>query len=99
MEESMKPEATPKSLALRLGRGFSRQPRSIRLLEASAAVAVIAVVVFWTALLGPSRPTGATVLEPAGLDPAQLALTVPADLPNFDDQHQRYIGVLDTLRR
>ena len=81
----------------RIGRHFSRQPRGVRLLEASAAVA-IAIVAFWTVFLGPSRPTGATLLEPAGLDPTQLALTLPADLPSFDDRHQRYIGVLDTLR-
>ncbi|HVL71002.1 MAG TPA: hypothetical protein VM434_03860 [Beijerinckiaceae bacterium] len=82
---------------VRIARRFSRQPRGVRLLEASAAVA-IAIAVFWAAFLGPSRPTGATLLEPAGLDPTQLALTVPTDLPSFDDRHQRYIGVLDTLR-
>ena len=33
------------------------------------------------------------------IDPVQMTLNAPRDLPSFDDSYQRHLGVLDTLRR
>ena len=34
----------------------------------------------------------------AGIDPEQIGLSVSRDLPVFDENYQRHMGVLDTLQ-
>jgi len=77
-------------------RKLAAQSRSVKVLEASAAVTAMTVATFWLALVASPKPVeaGAAV---TGLDPEQIALSGPRDLPSFDDTHQRHMGVLDTL--
>ena len=77
-------------------RKLAAQSRSMKLLEASAAVSAVAIGIFWVGLLGAPKPVEAGV-SPTGLDPEQIALGTPRDLPSFDATYERHMGVLDTL--
>ena len=67
--------------------------RNMSLLGASLAVAT---GLFWAkVLIAPQVTVAATVV---GLDPEQMTITAARDLPSFDDQFERHMGVLDTLR-
>jgi hypothetical protein len=78
-------------------RGRVRVRRGRRLIGASVAASAIAVAVFWAALLGSPKVTEAGVTD-SGVDPEKVMLSVPRDLPSFDDTHQRHTGVLDVLK-
>jgi hypothetical protein len=76
-------------------RKLAAQSRSVKVLEASAAITAVAVAAFWFGLLASPEPVEAGAA--AGLDPEQIALSGSRDLPTFDDTYQRHMGVLDTL--
>ena len=66
--------------------------RNLSLLAASIAVAT---GLFWAkVLIAPNLTEAATV---NGIDPDQVALAAPKEMPSFDDKYQRHMGVLDTL--
>lgn len=67
--------------------------RNLALLGASIAVAT---GLFWAkVLIAPNLTEAATV---SGIDADQVALASPKEMPSFDDQYQRHMGVLDTLK-
>jgi hypothetical protein len=76
----------------------SGQGRAVRLVEISAAAALVGLAVFWTALLG-APPVTEAGMAAGALNPDQLTLVHGKDLPFFEDRHQRHMGVLDTLER
>jgi len=46
-----------------------------------------------------SPPVTLAAPGPQGLDIYQLAQSTPKDLPSFDAEYQRHLGVLDVLKR
>jgi hypothetical protein len=90
---------TAKHLRIEFFRGLvsrgRKQKRSTRVVEGSVALAVVAVAVFWAALLVPKTPEAD---EPAPqIDPTKLTLDAPRSLPSFDDTYRRHTGILDVL--
>jgi hypothetical protein len=89
---------SPQALASGARDKFMAQSRSTRVVETSAALTLLAVAVFWTALIGSPRSTEADQRD-IQVNPTQLTLDAPRDLPSFEDKFQRHTGVLDTLAR
>ena len=59
---------------------------------------VVAVGLFgFKTLISP--PVTLAAPGPQGLDIYQLAQSTPKDLPSFDAEYQRHLGVLDVLKR
>ena len=66
-----------------------------RNLSLFGASVVVATGLFWAkVLIAPSVTEAATT---GGINAEQVALSVPNQLPSFDDKYQRHMGVLDTL--
>ena len=56
---------------------------------------VVATGLFWAkVLIAPNVTEAATT---GGIDAEQVGLSVPKNLPSFDNKYQRHMGVLDTL--
>ena len=83
----------------RIARKFAAQRASIRVLEISGAAMALAVGLFGVSLVASPAPTKASTHVMGQIDPGQMTLNAPRDLPSFDASYQRHIGVLDTLRR
>ena len=83
----------------RIARKFAAQRTSVRVLEISGAAMALAVGLFGASLVVSPAPTEASTHVMAQIDPEQITLNSPRDLPSFDDTYQRHTGVLDTLRR
>jgi hypothetical protein len=62
------------------------------------ATLVVAVGLFGFKMLI-SPPVTLAAPGPQGLDIYQLAQSTPKDLPSFDAEYQRHLGVLDVLKR
>ena len=83
----------------RVAKKFAAQRASVRVLEISGAAMALAVGLFGASLVVSPAPTEASNHVMAQIDPEQITLNAPRDLPSFDDTYQRHTGVLDTLRR
>ena len=83
----------------RVAQKFAAQRASVRVLEISGAAMALAVGLFGASLVVSPAPTEASTHVMAQIDPEQITLNAPRDLPSFDDTYQRHTGVLDTLRR
>jgi hypothetical protein len=83
----------------RICKKFATQRTSVRVLEISGAAMAVAVGVFGASLVASPAPTKASTYSMAQMDPMQMTLNAPRDLPSFDNTYQRHTGVLDTLRR
>jgi hypothetical protein len=70
-----------------------------RVLKISGAAIAFAVVLFGASLVTSPATTKASTHALAQIDPVQMTVNAPRDLPSFDTTYQRHIGVLDTLRR
>jgi hypothetical protein len=83
----------------RIGKKFAAQRTSVRVLEISGAAMAVAVGLFGASLVASPAPSEASTYVMAQIDPVQMTLNAPRDLPSFDDTYQRHTGVLDILRR
>ena len=83
----------------RIGKKFGAQRTSVRILEISGAAMAVAVGLFGASLVASPSPSEASTYVIAQIDPVQMTLNAPRDLPSFDAAYQTHIGVLDTLRR
>ena len=80
---------TAKHLRIEFLRGLAskvrKQKRSTGVVKGSIALAVVAVAVFWAALLVPKTPEAD---EPGPqIDPTKLTLDAPQSLPSFDNTY------------
>ena len=75
------------------------QRASVRVLEISGAAMALAVGLFGVSLVASPAPTKASTHVMGQIDPGQMTLNAPRDLPSFENTYQRHLGVLDTLRR
>jgi hypothetical protein len=82
-----------------IAKKFVAQRTSVRVLEISGAAMAVAVGLFGASLVVSPAPTKASTHALAQIDPVQMTINAPRDLPSFDASYQRHIGVLDTLRR
>jgi hypothetical protein len=66
----------------------------------AAACGAVAIGLFGVSALvtGPA-PTKASTYEMPQIDPEQITLTAPRDLPPFEQNYQMHTGVLDLLPR
>ena len=76
-----------------------REAHMTRFSKMFAAVSGAVAIVGVTALLAPPASTQAGTYEVAQINPDQITLNAPRDLPSFEQNYQMHIGVLDTLRR
>ena len=83
----------------RTARKFAAQRTSVRVLEISGAAMALAVGLFGVSLVASPAPTKASTHVMGQIDPGQITLNAPRDLPSFDNTYQKHLGVLDTLRR
>ena len=83
----------------RIAKKFAAQRTSVRVLEISGAAMALAVGLFGVSLVASPAPTKASTHVMGQIDPGQMTLNAPRDLPSFDNTYQRHLGVLDTLRR
>ena len=83
----------------RVAKKFAAQRTSVRVLEISGAAMALAVGLFGVSLVASPAPTKASTYVMCQIDPGQMTLNAPRDLPSFDNTYQRHLGVLDTLRR
>jgi hypothetical protein len=74
---------------------LSTQRRSVAVVEVSLALTLLMVGVFWAALIGWHDATEAGT--DSGVNPEQITINAPRDLPSFNDRYRRHTGVLDTL--
>ena len=83
----------------RIANKFAAQRTSVRVLEISGAAMALAVGLFGVSLVASPAPTKASTHVMGQIDPGQMTLNAPRNLPSFDNTYQRHLGVLDTLRR
>ena len=83
----------------RIAKKFAAQRTSVRVLEMSGAAMALAVGLFGVSLVASPAPTKASTHVMGQIDPGQMTLNAPRDLPSFENTYQRHLGVLDTLRR
>jgi hypothetical protein len=81
------------ALRVKPKKGAIMTKRNLSLLGASIA---LATGLFWAKVLIAPNVTEAAAVS--GIDPDQVALAAPKDMPSFDDNYQRHMGVLDALR-
>jgi hypothetical protein len=88
----------PATSKARIAKKFAAQRTSVRVLEISGAAMALAVGLFGASLVASPARTEASTFAMTQIDPVQMTVNAPRDLPSFDDTYQRHLGVLDTLR-
>ena len=77
-----------------------REAHRTRFTKMFAAVSgAVAIGLVGVSALVTSASTQAGTYEVAQINPDQITLNAPRDLPSFEQNYQMHIGVLDTLRR
>jgi hypothetical protein len=101
VERQMQPARALRAAWLResastFARSIRPQRRGTRVFGASAAAIAVALALFWFGILASPQPTRAG-MDPATIDPEALVANTLTNLPPFEEQYQRHIGILDKL--